>query len=177
MMAKRPIPTQPNGGKNKPATVPQKIKQKRVIASNRKAFHEYFVDDRIQAGVALTGTEIKSVRASKVSLIDAFARIENGSVYLYQANISVYEQGTYNNHEPRRTRQLLLNRAEIKKLERKVEEKGFTLIPLSMYILGAWAKVELGLCRGKKLYDKRDTLKQRQADRELRRVPKGINNR
>jgi SsrA-binding protein len=173
-MSKKSIPTQLPKGQRKPTDQAPKVKHKRVVASNRKAFHEYQVEDRIQAGIALTGTEIKSVRASKVNFTDSFARIENNSVFLYHANISIYEQGTYNNHEPRRTRRLLLNRAEIKKLQRKVEEKGYTLIPLSMYILGAWAKVEIGLCRGKKLYDKRETVKQRDGERELRRVVKGV---
>lgn len=156
----------------RPPSDKPKERSKRVIASNRKAFHEYHVDDRFQAGLALTGTEIKSVRASKVSLIDAFARIEQGEILLYQANISVYEQGSYNNHEPRRCRKLLMNRAEIKKLERKLMDKGVTLIPLSMYLWGPWAKVELGLCRGKKLYDKRETLKARDSQRDIHRAMK-----
>jgi SsrA-binding protein len=150
-------------------TVPRE-KGRKVIASNRKARHDYSILDTYEAGIALMGTEVKSLRAGRASLVDAFAQEKNGELYLYGLHIPEYAMGTWTNHEPRRTRKLLLNRAEIARLIAKTRESGLTLVPLSMYFSDGWAKVELGLARGRKSYDKRDALAKRDADREIARV-------
>ncbi len=142
----------------------------KVVAVNRQAYHDYFVDETYEAGIALTGTEIKSVREGKVNLRGAFARVKNGEVWLEGSHIAVYAQGTYMNHDPLRNRKLLLHRREINHLVGKVQTKGLTLIPLKLYLKGDHAKVELGLCRGKKLYDKREALAKRDAQREIERA-------
>lgn len=142
----------------------------KVVAVNRQAYHDYFVDETYEAGIALTGTEIKSIREGKVNLRGAFARVKNGEVWLEGSHIAVYAQGTYMNHEPLRNRKLLLHRREINHLIGKVQTKGLTLIPLKLYLKGDHAKVEVGLCRGKKLYDKRDAIKERDAQREIERA-------
>jgi SsrA-binding protein len=143
-----------------------------VITVNRQAYHEYFVEETVEAGIALTGTEVKSIRAGHVNLRGAYARIKGDEVWLEGAHIAEYEQGTYMNHDPLRTRKLLLHRREIERLEMRVNAKGLTLVPLKLYFKGNRAKVELGLCRGKKLYDKRETIKERETQRELARVTK-----
>jgi SsrA-binding protein len=145
-------------------------KGRRVIASNRKARHDYTILDTYEAGIALLGTEVKSLRAGRASLVDAFAQEKNGEIYLYGLHIPEYALGTWTNHEPRRTRKLLLNRHEIDRLISKTRESGLTLVPLSMYFQDGWAKVEIGLARGKRSYDKRDALAKRDADREISRV-------
>jgi SsrA-binding protein len=145
-------------------------KGRKVIASNRKARHDYAILDTYEAGLALTGTEVKSLRAGRASLVDAFAQERDGEIYLYGMHIAEYAQGTWTNHEPRRTRKLLLNRMEIVRLIGKLEESGTTLVPLSLYFSDGWAKVELGLARGKKSYDKRQDLAKRDADREITRA-------
>src|SRR5579885_703849 len=142
----------------------------KVVAVNRQAYHDYFVDETYEAGIALTGTEIKSVREGKVNLRGAFARVKNGEVWLEGSHIAVYAQGTYMNHDPLRNRKLLLHRREINHLVGKVQTKGLTLIPLKLYLKADHAKIELGLCRGKKLYDKRDAIAQRDARREIERA-------
>ncbi|HEY7350677.1 MAG TPA: SsrA-binding protein SmpB [Ktedonobacterales bacterium] len=142
----------------------------KVITVNRQAYHDYFVDETFEAGIALKGTEIKSIRDGKVNLRGAFARVKNGEVWLEGSHIAVYEQGTYMNHEPLRHRKLLLHRRQINSLIGKVQTKGLTLIPLKLYLKGDYAKVELGLCRGKKLYDKRESIAQRDAQREIERA-------
>lgn len=147
----------------------------KTIAKNRRAFHEYHVLETFDAGIVLTGTEIKSVRAGKVSLVDAHARVEKGSVTLYGLNIAPYEQGTHYNHEMKRPRRLLLHKTEIAKLLEKTAEKGLTLIPLKMYFSRCWVKVSLGVCQGKKLHDKRTDLKNKQTDREIGRAMKSFN--
>jgi SsrA-binding protein len=147
-----------------------KEKGRRVIASNRKARHDYAILDTYEAGLALLGTEVKSLRAGRASLVDAFAQEKNGEIYLYGLHIPEYAHGTWTNHEPRRTRKLLLNRHEIERLIGKTRESGLTLVPLSLYFADGWAKVELGLARGKRSYDKRDTLAKRDADREITRA-------
>jgi SsrA-binding protein len=144
----------------------------KTIISNRKAFHEYHVLESFQAGIVLTGTEIKSLRAGKVSVVDAHARIEKGEIYLYNLHIAPYESGTHYNHASRRTRKLLLHKREIAKLFAKIQEKGLTLVPLKLYFSRCWVKVELGLCRGKKLHDKRQDLKEKQTHREINRAMK-----
>lgn len=141
----------------------------KVVAENRKAYHDYFVEDRIEAGIILTGTEIKSIRAGRANLKDSYARIENGEVWLHQMHISPYEQGNRFNHEPLRKRKLLLNRKEIDKLWGKLQLQGLTLIPLKIYLKHGLAKIELGVCRGKKAYDKRDDIAERDAKREIER--------
>ncbi|GAA4718116.1 SsrA-binding protein SmpB [Brevibacillus fulvus] len=142
----------------------------KTLAQNRKARHDYHIEDVYEAGIALTGTEIKSLRAGRVQLKDSFARIENGEVMLHNVHISPYEQGNRYNHEPERTRKLLLRRLEILKLIGLTREKGYSLVPLSIYLKGGWAKVELALARGKKNYDKREDLKKKDAARDIQRA-------
>ena len=142
----------------------------KVIADNRKAFHDYFVEERLEAGIVLTGTEIKSIRNGRVNLKDSYARIENGEVWLYQMHISPYEQGNRFNHDPLRRRKLLLNRSEIVKTFSKLQLQGLTLIPLKLYLKHGLAKIELGICRGKKNYDKRQDIAERDAKREIERA-------
>jgi SsrA-binding protein len=150
-------------------TVPRE-KGRKVIASNRKARHDYAILDTYEAGIALTGTEVKSLRAGRASLVDGFAQEKDGEIFLYQVHIPEYTLGTWTNHEPRRTRKLLLKRLEIERLIGKTRESGLTLVPLSMYFSDGWAKVEIGLARGKKSYDKRQDLAKRDADREITRA-------
>ena len=140
----------------------------RRIASNRKARFDYHVDEDIEAGLVLTGTEVKSLRDGKVQLVDGYATIEHGQAFLNGMHISEYANGTYANHEPRRVRKLLLHKKEIQRLARKTAEKGYTLIPLELYFKRGRAKVRLGLCRGKRSYDKRASIKERDEKRELR---------
>lgn len=147
----------------------------RIAISNRKAYHEYSVLDSLEVGIALTGTEIKSIRKGRASLNEAHARIEKGEVWLYGLNISPYEAGTYNNHDPLRARRLLLHKKQIIKFHQAVQEKGLTLIPLRLYFARCWVKIELGLCQGKKLHDKRDALKEKQSNREMQRAVKNVN--
>lgn len=141
----------------------------KVIAENRKAFHDYFIEERIEAGIILTGTEIKSVRNSRVNLKDSYARIENGEVWLYQMHISPYEQGNRFNHDPLRKRKLLLHHSEIVKLIGKIQLQGLTLIPLKIYLKHGLAKIELAVGRGKKNYDKRQDMAEKDAKREIER--------
>lgn len=144
----------------------------KVVATNRKAYHDYHIGETYEAGIVLTGTEIKSVRQGMVRLRDSFARVENGEVFLYNMNVSPYDAGNRFNHEPRRTRKLLLNKSEIRKLATKTQEKGFTLVPLKVYLKNGWAKVELALARGKRLYDKREDIKKRDIRRQVDRAIK-----
>jgi SsrA-binding protein len=145
-------------------------KGRKVVSTNRKARHEYTILDSIEAGMRLTGTEVKSLRAGRASLVDAFAQSSGREMFLHQMHIPEYTQGTWTNHEPRRTRKLLLKRAEIDRLIGKVKEDGLTLVPLSVYFSDGWAKVELGLARGKRSYDKRQDLAKRDAEREIARA-------
>lgn len=133
----------------------------KTIAQNRKARHDYHIEQVYEAGIELTGTEIKSVRAARVQLKDSFARVQNGELLLYNVHISPYEQGNRFNHEPERTRKLLMRRLEILKLNGLIRERGYSLVPLSIYLKGGWAKVELALVKGKKNYDKREDLKKK----------------
>ena len=142
----------------------------KVVASNRKARHDYHIEDVYEAGIVLSGTEVKSLRAGRASLIDGFASIEGGQAYLENVHIPEYTQGTWNNHSTRRRRKLLLNRAEINKLAGKIKESGYTLVPLSLYFKDGYAKVEIALARGKKEYDKRQALKEQQDKREADRA-------
>jgi len=144
----------------------------KTVATNRKAYHNYHVQDSLEAGIALTGTEIKSVRAGKVSLGDAYVKPEAGELWLLNAHIARYEPGSYLSHETRRPRKLLLHRKEIADLAGKVSEKGLTLLPVRLYIKYSRAKVEVALAKGKKLYDKRESLIRRETEREMGRVMK-----
>jgi SsrA-binding protein len=139
---------------------------RKLIAQNRKARHDYHIDDVFEAGLVLVGTEVKSLRAGRATLGDGFAEITNGEAFLHGVHIPEYTEGTWTNHAPRRVRKMLLNRQEIDKIESKVNERGFTLVPLSMYFKDGRAKVEIALARGKKTYDKRHALAERQANRE-----------
>jgi SsrA-binding protein len=141
-----------------------------LVASNRKARHDYHIDDVYEAGMVLMGTEVKALRAGRASLVDGFASVDGGEVWLEGVHIPEYAQGTWTNHAPRRRRKLLLHRWEIEKLAQATREKGFTIVPLSLYFLGGKAKVEIGLGRGKKEYDKRNTLRERQDRREAERA-------
>ncbi len=144
----------------------------KTVAQNRRAFHDYGVDERLECGVALQGTEVKSVRAAQISFSDAYARITDGQLELVGFHITPYDHASFENHDPDRTRRLLAHRAEIKRLHRKVQEKGYTLIPLRILLKGGLVKVEIGLCKGKRSYDKREDIKRRdmkrEADREIR---------
>jgi SsrA-binding protein len=143
---------------------------KKVVASNRKARHEFEILDTFEAGLVLRGPEVKSLRAGNMSFQDCFARVEGAEVWLYNLHINPYEAATTANEEPMRVRKLLLNRQEIRKLIGSVEEKGLTLVPLSLYFRNGFAKVELALAKGRKLYDKREKLKKQTQDREARRA-------
>ncbi len=145
---------------------------KKTITVNRRAYHEYHVLETMETGIVLTGTEIKSIRQGKVSIVDGFARIENHELYLYGSQIASYAQGNIHNHAQDRVRKLLIHRQELRRLIGKTKEEGLTLIPLKLYFSKAWVKVELGLCKGKKLYDKRDAIKQRESKREIERSVK-----
>ena len=142
----------------------------KLVAENRRARHEYHIHETFEAGLVLTGTEIKSLRAGRANLTDAYAKIENKELYLISAHISPYDQGNRFNHEPRRTRKLLMHRAEIIRLLGKTREKGFTLVPLKIYLTHGLAKVELALASGKDLYDKRQAAAEHDAKREVERV-------
>ena len=144
----------------------------KTVATNRKAYHNYLIGDRIEAGIVLTGTEIKSIRAGRVSLGDAYVRPEAGELWLLNAHIARYEAGSYLSHEPRRPRKLLLHSKQIDTLTSKVQEKGLTLVPLKLYIKGNIAKVEVALAKGKKLYDKRESIIRRETEREMERAIK-----
>jgi SsrA-binding protein len=146
--------------------------ERHVITTNRQAYHDYSIEETVEAGIALRGTEVKSIRAGHVNLRGAYARIADGEAWLEGMHIAEYEQGTYMNHEPMRRRKLLLHRREIDRLVGKVQAKGLTLIPLKLYFSGNLVKVELGLARGRKLYDKREAIKERETARELQRVTK-----
>ena len=144
----------------------------KTVATNRKAYHNYLIGDRVEAGIVLTGTEIKSIRAGRVSLGDAYVRPEAGELWLLNAHIARYEAGSYLSHEPTRPRKLLLHSKEIDTLSSKVLEKGFTLVPLKLYIKGNIAKVEVAEAKGKRLYDKRESIIRRETEREMGRALK-----
>ena len=142
----------------------------RQIAANRKAFHDYFVEDRIEAGIALVGTEVKSLREGRVNLRDSYAEVREGEVYLIGTHISPYEQGNISNHDPLRPRKLLLHAREIARLQQKINERGYTLVPTRMYFRGSRVKIEIALAHGKKQYDTRADLATRDAQREVERA-------
>lgn len=142
----------------------------KTVAQNKKAYHDYFVEETFETGIVLQGTEIKSIRAGRVNLKDSYARVQNGEVFLYGMHVSPYEQGNRYNHDPLRERKLLLHRREINKLIGETKEAGYALVPLKVYLKNGYAKVLLGLARGKKKYDKREDLKQKEAKREIERA-------
>ncbi len=147
---------------------PKKETQK-LIANNKKAYHDYFIDETYEAGVALHGTEVKSMRMGKCSIKESFIRIENGEVYVYGMHVSLYEKGNIFNKDPLRVKKLLMHKYEINKLAGKIAEKGYTLVPLQVYFKDGKAKVEVGLARGKKLYDKRQDIAKKDQRREAER--------
>jgi SsrA-binding protein len=147
--------------------------ERQVIATNRKARHDYTVIETYEAGIELKGSEVKSLRAAKAQLMDAYATVDSGELYLRNAHISPYDPASYENHDPTRARRLLMHRAEIRRLRGQLEEKGLTLVPLSIYFRRGKVKVELGLARGRKHYDKRAKLEERRARRELRGAVRG----
>ena len=144
----------------------------KTVATNRKAYHNYYIGDSVEAGIALTGTEIKSIRNGRVSLGDAYVRPEAGELWLLNAHIARYEAGSYMSHEPKRPRKLLLHRKQINNLASQVLEKNLTLVPLKIYIKDSLAKVEVALAKGKKLYDKREAITRREVEREIGRITK-----
>jgi SsrA-binding protein len=144
----------------------------KMIAQNKKARHNYFIEDEYEAGIVLTGTEVKSLRAGKANLKDSYARIQNGEVFVHQMHISPYTYAYYGNHDPLRRRKLLLHSREIKKLYSKVNEKGHSLIPLKLYFKGGKVKISIALAKGKRLYDKRVTIRERDSKRDLDRARK-----
>jgi len=150
-------------------------KQDTAVATNRKAYHDYFIEETLEAGMALQGTEVKSLRLGLANLTDSYALVKNEEMFLLNANISIYPQGNIANHEPLRTRKLLLHKEEIRKLTWKMTQKGFTLIPLKIYFVRGKAKVLIGLAKGKKAYDKRDTIRDKESKREVERVVKERN--
>ena len=141
----------------------------KLIANNKKAYHDYFIDEKYETGIELYGTEVKSIRMGKCSIKEAFVRIQNGEVYIYGMHVNPYEKGNIFNKDPLRARKLLMHKAEIHKLGGKIAEKGFTLVPLQVYFKGSFVKVEIGLARGKKLYDKREDIAKKDHRRELER--------
>ena len=145
---------------------------KKVVSTNRKAFHDFLIFDKFIAGIVLTGTEIKSIRKGTINLKDSFAKIEDNEVFLYGMNISPYEQGNRYNHKPDRVRKLLLNKREILKIQDKVKKDGVTIIPLELFLTHGFAKIELGLAKGKKLYDKREAITKKTQDRDMARMIK-----
>ncbi len=140
------------------------------LAQNKKAYHDFFIEETFEAGIVLQGTEIKSIRKGKANLKDAFAKIERGEIYLYNMHVSPYEQGNRYNHDPLRTRKLLLHRKEINKLIGETKEVGYTIVPLKLYLKNGYCKVLIGLGKGKKQYDKRDDLKKKEAKRDIERA-------
>ena len=145
---------------------------KKVISTNRKAFHDYLIFDRFDAGIVLTGTEIKSIRNGAFNLKDSFAKIEDGEIFLYNMHISPYEQGNRFNHEPERTRKLLLKKQEIMKILGKIKKENYTIVPLELYLSHGFAKIEIGLAKGKKLYDKRESITKKTQERDIARNTK-----
>lgn len=142
---------------------------RKVISTNRKAFHDFLIYEKYVAGLVLVGTEIKSIRKGAVNLKDSFAKIEKGEIFLYNCHISKYEQGNRYNHEPERVRKLLLNKKEILKMEGKIKKEGYTIVPLELFLSRGYAKLEIGLVKGKKLYDKREDLTKKTQNRDIQR--------
>ena len=153
----------------------EKKQSGKIIAQNKKAWHDYFVDEKYEAGIALFGTEVKSVRMGQVNLKDSYCSVKDGELFVLGMHISPYEKGNIFNREPRRERKLLMHKREIMKINGMLTQKGYTLVPLSLYFSGKNVKIELGLCRGKKLYDKRDSIAAKEVNREIDRKVKEFN--
>ena len=147
---------------------------KKLIANNKKAYHYYFIEDKYEAGISLAGTEVKSLRMGRCSVKEAFIRIEKGEVYVYNMHIAAYEKGNIFNKDPLRVRKLLLHKREIRKIEGQIAQKGYTVVPLSVYFSGSLVKVEIGLAKGKKLYDKRQDIAKKDQRREAERKFKNL---
>ncbi|CDB90623.1 MAG: SsrA-binding protein SmpB [Christensenellales bacterium] len=147
---------------------------KKLIANNKKAYHDYFIEDKYEAGISLAGTEVKSLRMGRCSVKEAFIRIEKGEVYVYNMHIAAYEKGNIFNKDPLRVRKLLLHKREIRKIEGQIAQKGYTVVPLSVYFSGSLVKVEIGLAKGKKLYDKRQDIAKKDQRREAERKFKNL---
>lgn len=145
---------------------------RKIVTTNRKAFHDYNIIEKYVAGIVLTGTEIKSIRKNAINLKDSFCKIEDNEIFLYNCHISPYEQGNRHNHEPERVRKLLLNKKEILKMQAKVKQDSFTIVPLEVFLSHGFAKVEIGLAKGKKLHDKRDDIAKKDLKREMDRAAK-----
>ena len=143
------------------------------IAANRKAFHDYFIEDKLEAGIELAGTEVKSIRQGNVNLKDSFCAVKDGELFLYGMHVSPYEKGNIFNKDPRRTRRLLVHKREIWRLQAKAQQDGYAIVPLSLYFSGSRVKVEIALAKGKKLYDKRESAAKRDAQREMDRMARG----
>jgi len=143
------------------------------IAANRKAFHDYFIEEKLEAGIELAGTEVKSIRQGNVNLKDSFCGVKDGELFLYGMHISPYEKGNIFNKDPRRTRRLLVHKREIWRLQAKAQQDGYAIVPLSLYFSGSRVKVEIALAKGKKLYDKRESAARRDAQREMDRIARG----
>ena len=141
----------------------------KLVANNKKAYHDYFIDEKFECGIELFGTEVKSIRSGKCSIKEAFVKIEKGEVYVFGMHVNPYEKGNIFNKDPLRVKKLLLHREEIRKIERKIAEKGFTLVPLQVYFKGSLVKVEIGVAKGKKLYDKRQDIAKKDQKREAHR--------
>ena len=146
----------------------------KLIANNKKAYHDYFIEDKYEAGISLAGTEVKSLRMGRCSVKEAFIRIEKGEVYVYNMHIAAYEKGNIFNKDPLRVRKLLLHKREIRKIEGQIAQKGYTVVPLSVYFSGSLVKVEIGLAKGKKLYDKRQDIAKKDQRREAERKFKNL---
>jgi SsrA-binding protein len=144
----------------------------KIVAQNRKAFHDYFIEETLEAGMVLTGTEVKSLRDAKANLMDSYVLIKDNEVFLFNCHISPYTHGNIMNHDPVRTRKLLLHKKELIKLQAKAAQKGYSLIPLKLYFKNGRAKAEIGLAKGKKQYEKRESIKKKEADREIERAMK-----
>lgn len=142
---------------------------RKLVANNKKAFHDYFIEEKYEAGIALAGTEVKSLRMGKCSIKEAFIRIDKGEIYVYNMHISPYEKGNIFNKDPLRVRKLLLHRHEIRKIEGQIAQKGYTMVPLNVYFKGSLVKLEIGLAKGKKLYDKRQDIAKKDQRREAER--------
>ncbi len=147
----------------------------KIVAQNRKAFHDYFIEETLEAGMVLTGTEVKSLRDAKANLMDSYVLIKDNEVFLFNCHISPYTHGNIMNHDPVRTRKLLLHKKELAKLQAKAAQKGYSVIPLKIYFKDGRAKTEIGLAKGKKQYEKRETIKKKEADREIQRAMRSRN--
>ena len=147
-------------------------KNKKVVSNNKKAYHDFTIFDKYTAGIVLMGTEIKSIRKGAVNLKDSFAKVEDGELFLYKCHISPYEQGNRYNHEPERVRKLLLNKKEILKMLGKVKKENYTIVPLELFLVNGFAKLEIGLAKGKKLHDKREDIAKKSQDRDMQRAMK-----